>query len=74
MQSFDQVTVLFSDVIDFDEICQRLAAMNIVALLNVIFTRFDALTEKHHVYKVSDTTAPTARTVKRVAYTTDLCP
>ena len=51
-QTFDEVTILFSDVIGFSTICSRIPPMEIVKLLNRIFTNYDEVTEKHPVYKV----------------------
>ncbi|KFM56845.1 Soluble guanylate cyclase 88E, partial [Stegodyphus mimosarum] len=51
-QYFDCVTVLFSDVVTFTEICSRIAPMEVVSMLNCMYSLFDQLTEKHDVYKV----------------------
>ena len=53
LQYFDCVTVLFSDVVTFTEICSRIAPMEVVSMLNCMYSLFDQLTEKHNVYKVS---------------------
>ncbi|KAG8185844.1 hypothetical protein JTE90_004386 [Oedothorax gibbosus] len=51
-QYFECVTVLFSDVVSFTEICSRIAPMEVVSMLNCMYSLFDQLTEKHNVYKV----------------------
>ncbi|GIY72706.1 soluble guanylate cyclase 88E [Caerostris extrusa] len=51
-QYFECVTVLFSDVVTFTEICSRIAPMEVVSMLNCMYSLFDQLTEKHDVYKV----------------------
>ncbi|XP_054719005.1 soluble guanylate cyclase 88E-like [Uloborus diversus] len=51
-QDFDCVTVLFSDVVSFTEICSRIAPMQVVSMLNHMYSLFDQLTEEHDVYKV----------------------
>ncbi|GAB6022963.1 Soluble guanylate cyclase 88E [Chamberlinius hualienensis] len=49
---FDCVTVLFSDVVKFTEICSRISPMEVVSLLNSMYSIFDKLTSRHQVYKV----------------------
>ncbi|XP_076315498.1 soluble guanylate cyclase 88E-like [Tachypleus tridentatus] len=51
-QDFDCVTILFSDVVTFTEICSRITPMQVVSMLNYMYSMFDQLTEKHKVYKV----------------------
>ncbi|XP_076304227.1 soluble guanylate cyclase 88E-like isoform X1 [Tachypleus tridentatus] len=51
-QEFDSVTILFSDVITFTEICSRITPMEVVTMLNSMYSLFDKLTERHGVYKV----------------------
>ncbi|XP_067126780.1 soluble guanylate cyclase 88E-like isoform X2 [Centruroides vittatus] len=51
-QYFDCVTILFSDVVTFTEICSRISPMEVVSMLNAMYSLFDQLTEKHGVYKV----------------------
>ena len=47
------ISILFSDIENFSEICGKCSATEIVALLNQLFTSYDSLVENHNVYKVS---------------------
>lgn len=49
---FDSVSILFSDVVTFTEICSRITPMEVVSMLNGMYSLFDTLTERNHVYKV----------------------
>ncbi|GAA48937.1 guanylate cyclase soluble subunit beta [Clonorchis sinensis] len=51
-QKFEEVTLLLSDVVGFTNICSGLSPLEVVNLLNRLYSCFDALTEKHKVYKV----------------------
>uniref|UniRef100_A0A3Q0KPP5 guanylate cyclase n=1 Tax=Schistosoma mansoni TaxID=6183 RepID=A0A3Q0KPP5_SCHMA len=51
-ETFDNVTLLLSDVVGFTTICSGLAPLEVVSLLNKLYSVFDGLTEKHKVYKV----------------------
>ncbi|XP_062279164.1 soluble guanylate cyclase 88E-like [Scomber scombrus] len=51
-QVHDNVTILFSDVVKFNEICIHITPMQVVDMLNEIYIVFDTLSEKHNVYKV----------------------
>jgi len=46
---FDQASVLFADVVEFTPRSQRLAPSEVVALLDRLFTEFDALADAHGV-------------------------
>jgi len=50
---FDSVSILFSDVVTFTEICSRISPMEVVSMLNAMYSLFDTLTERNRVYKVS---------------------
>ena len=52
LQAFDSVTILFSDVVGFTTICSRITPMEVVSMLNAMYTEFDQLSETHDVYKV----------------------
>nr|ACC95433.1 soluble guanylyl cyclase beta-3 subunit [Lymnaea stagnalis] len=51
-QVFDNVTILFSDVVGFTTICSQITPMEVVSMLNAMYTQFDQLSESHSVYKV----------------------
>ncbi|XP_067000189.2 soluble guanylate cyclase 88E [Anabrus simplex] len=52
-EMFDSVSILFSDVVTFTEICSRITPMEVVSMLNAMYSIFDTLTERNCVYKVS---------------------
>jgi adenylate cyclase len=49
---FDDVTVIFADVVGFDKITARMKAYEIVACLNQLFSEFDRLAEEAGVEKI----------------------
>ncbi|KAJ8034769.1 Guanylate cyclase soluble subunit beta-2 [Holothuria leucospilota] len=49
---FNEVTILFSDIVGFTDICSRCKPMKVVHMLNAIYSKFDELTNVHNVYKV----------------------
>ncbi|XP_011301082.1 soluble guanylate cyclase 88E [Fopius arisanus] len=51
-EMFDSVSILFSDVVTFTAICSRLTPMEVVSMLNAMYSLFDTLTERNRVYKV----------------------
>ncbi|KAL3315821.1 hypothetical protein Ciccas_005546 [Cichlidogyrus casuarinus] len=51
-ETFEEVTILFSDVVGFTTICSRMTPLDVVNMLNDMYSVFDQLTEKHKVYKV----------------------
>ncbi len=50
--SFPAATVLFADIVNFTPLSSQVSPIELVELLNSIFSAFDALVEKHHVEKV----------------------
>ncbi|XP_078663253.1 soluble guanylate cyclase gcy-31-like [Branchiostoma floridae x Branchiostoma belcheri] len=51
-ETFESVTVLFCDVFGFSTICTHLTPMQVVKLLNDLYTVFDNLVDKYDTYKV----------------------
>lgn len=43
---FNSVSILFSDVVTFTEICSRITPMEVVSMLNAMYSIFDNLTER----------------------------
>jgi len=50
--SFAQVSVLFADIVDFTRISAYHSPIEVVSLLNKIFSAFDQLAEQHGVEKI----------------------
>uniref|UniRef100_H2YUP4 guanylate cyclase n=1 Tax=Ciona savignyi TaxID=51511 RepID=H2YUP4_CIOSA len=51
-EMFPDVTVLFSDIVGFTNICTRITPMQVVSILNTIYTVFDLLSERYAIFKV----------------------
>ena len=49
---FPSVTVLFADIVDFTPLSERLPAAELVALLDRVFARWDALVARHGLEKI----------------------
>jgi guanylate cyclase len=49
---FDEVSILFADVVDFTPLSSRLDAREVVALLDRLFTNFDELVDRYEVEKI----------------------
>lgn len=50
--SFPAVTVLFSDIVDFTTTASQHSPLEVFEMLGELYTRFDAIVERHPVYKV----------------------
>ncbi|MBL1175745.1 MAG: PAS domain S-box protein [Pantanalinema sp. GBBB05] len=50
--SFESVTVLFADIVNFTTLSANISPANLVGLLNRIFLMFDDLCEKHGLEKI----------------------
>jgi adenylate cyclase len=50
--AYAAVTVLFADIVGFTPLTERLSASNVVALLDRVFARWDALAAEHGVEKI----------------------
>jgi HAMP domain-containing protein len=51
-ESFPEVTVMFADIVDFTGLASEVAPVELVDLLNTIFSRFDVLTEQYGLEKI----------------------
>jgi len=50
--AFEDVAVLFADIVDFTPLSERLPADELVAVLDQVFTAWDQLAERHRVEKI----------------------
>ena len=50
---FDNVTIMFSYMVGFAEICSQASAMKIVECINNVFTMFDNIIDRYDVFKVN---------------------
>ncbi|UCJ11016.1 MAG: PAS domain S-box protein [Phormidium sp. PBR-2020] len=51
-QRFEDVTVLFADIVGFTNLCSRCAPSDLVHILNDIFSTFDRLTQERGLEKI----------------------
>ncbi|HNF72689.1 MAG TPA: adenylate/guanylate cyclase domain-containing protein, partial [Chitinophagaceae bacterium] len=51
-RQFDEVTVLFTDFVNFTSISQKMNPQQLVAEINVCFTAFDAISDEFHLEKI----------------------
>jgi PAS domain S-box-containing protein len=51
-ESFEEVTVLFADLVDFTKFSTQTSPTQLVKILNEIFSKFDRLADKHRLEKI----------------------
>lgn len=51
-RKFDDVTMLFSDIVGFTAVCAQCTPMQVISMLNELYTRFDYQCGILDVYKV----------------------
>ncbi|VDP60908.1 unnamed protein product [Heligmosomoides polygyrus] len=52
-EGFDSVTVFFCDVVKFTQLAAKCLPLQVISLLNELFSSFDQIIEEHDAYKVS---------------------
>jgi len=52
IQKYDVATVFFSDVVGFTKLSSELSPVDVMEMLNEMYSAFDELVEKHKIYKV----------------------
>ncbi|NET86819.1 MAG: PAS domain-containing protein [Kamptonema sp. SIO1D9] len=50
--TFEEVTILFADIVNFTQLASRVYPQQLISTLNNIFSTFDRLTEKHGLEKI----------------------
>ncbi|EDV22480.1 uncharacterized protein TRIADDRAFT_28797 [Trichoplax adhaerens] len=51
-ETFEDVTIYFSDIVGFTVICHRITALQVVQMLNILYEIFDSKVDKYDAYKI----------------------
>nr|QNG40948.1 NIT domain GCY 2 [Placozoa sp. H4] len=51
-ETFEDVTIYFSDIVGFTVICHRITALQVVQMLNILYEIFDSKVDKYNAYKI----------------------
>lgn len=51
-EEYNEVTILFTDIVNFTEMTAQVDTIKTINLLNSLFTEFDEIVGKYGVYKV----------------------
>jgi class 3 adenylate cyclase len=53
VERYDNVTCFFSDIVGFTSLAERHTPLEVIAMLNAIYERMDAIASEHKVFKVA---------------------
>ena len=52
LEKYNLVTIFFSDIVGFTTMCGEMRPIQVMRMLNELYTELDKLVAKHKVYKV----------------------